>query len=220
MTLYELFKIIHILAASAWVGGALLTQFQAARALKMGGADLEHFMWEQQKVGPRFFAPMSLIVVIAGVVMVIDSGIDFEDLWIAIGIAAFVATFITGMFVLKPRVEKIVELLQGGKAYGYLLPYLDPDFRAFPHPLREDHPRVRHPTLADEVPQYQDRGGVAVQLDRRGVFAREVRRPAEVGVQAQPTRRRRGESWPSRPATRAARAGGGNPRRATARRPP
>lgn len=118
MTLYELFKIIHILAASAWVGGALLTQFQAARALKMGGADLEHFMWEQQKVGPRFFAPMSLIVVIAGVVMVIDSGIDFEDLWIAIGIAAFVATFITGMFVLKPRVEKIVELLQGGKAPG------------------------------------------------------------------------------------------------------
>ena len=116
MTLYEIFKIIHILAASAWVGGALLTQFQAARALKLGGADLEHFMWEQQKVGPKFFGPMSLVVVIAGVVMVVDSGIDFEDLWIAIGIAAFVATFITGMFVLRPRVERIVELLQSGKA--------------------------------------------------------------------------------------------------------
>ncbi|HJR44003.1 MAG TPA: DUF2269 family protein [Actinomycetota bacterium] len=116
MTLYELFKIIHILAASAWVGGALLTQIQAARALKAGGADLEHFMWEQQKVGPKFFAPMSLIVVIAGVVMVVDSGWNFSDLWIVIGIAAFVATFITGMFVLKPRVEGIVELLQGGKS--------------------------------------------------------------------------------------------------------
>jgi len=116
MTVYELFKIIHILAASAWVGGALLTQVQAARSLAAGGPQLEHFMWEQQKVGPRFFAPMSLLVVIAGVVMVVDSGIDFQDLWIAIGIAAFIATFITGMFVLKPRVEKIVELLQSGKA--------------------------------------------------------------------------------------------------------
>ena len=117
MSVYEIFKIIHILAASAWVGGALLTQVQAARALADGGPSLEHFMWEQQKVGPKFFAPMSLLVVIAGVVMVVDSGgIDFEDLWIAIGIAAFVATFITGMFVLKPRVERIVELLQAGKS--------------------------------------------------------------------------------------------------------
>ena len=116
MTLYEIFKIIHILAATAWVGGALLTQFQAARALKVGGAELEHFMWEQQKVGPRFFAPMSLTVVIAGVVMVLDSGIDFQDLWIAIGIAGFLFTFVTGMFVLRPRVITIVELLQGGRA--------------------------------------------------------------------------------------------------------
>lgn len=116
MTVYELFKIIHILAASAWVGGAVLTQVQAARSLSAGGASLEHFMWEQQKVGPRFFAPMSLAVVIAGVVMVFDhDGINFEDLWIALGIAGFLGTFITGLFVLKPRVEKVVELLQSGR---------------------------------------------------------------------------------------------------------
>ena len=116
MTVYEIFKIIHILAASAWVGGALLTQVQAARSLSAGGASLEHFMWEQQKVGPRFFAPMSLLVVIAGVVMVFDhDGINFEDAWIALGIAGFVGTFITGMFVLKPRIEKVVELLQSGR---------------------------------------------------------------------------------------------------------
>ena len=115
MTVYEIFKIIHILAASAWVGGALLTQVQAGRSLSAGGASLEHFMREQQKVGPRFFAPMSLLVVIAGVVMVLDhDGINFEDAWIALGIAGFLATFITGMFVLRPRVEKVVELLQSG----------------------------------------------------------------------------------------------------------
>ena len=114
--MYDIFKIIHILAASAWVGGALLTQIQAARSLAAGGAPLEHFMWEQQKVGPRFFAPMSLLVVIAGVVMVLDHGqIDFEDAWIALGIAGFLGTFITGMFVLKPRVENVVELLQSGR---------------------------------------------------------------------------------------------------------
>ena len=116
MTVYEIFKIIHILAASAWVGGALLTQVQASRALTAGGAQLDHFMWEQSKVGPKFFAPMSLTVVIAGVVMVVDSGINFQDLWIAIGIAGFLFTFVTGMFVLRPRVDKIVELLQAGRA--------------------------------------------------------------------------------------------------------
>lgn len=116
MTLYEIFKIIHILAASAWVGGALLVQVQGTRALKVGGPELEHFLWEQQKIGPKFFAPMSMTVVIAGVVMVLNSGIDFEDLWIAIGIAAFVATFITGMFVIRPRTEKIAALLQSGKS--------------------------------------------------------------------------------------------------------
>ena len=117
MTVYEFFKIIHILAASAWVGGALLVQVQGTRALKVGGAELEHFLWEQQKVGPKFFAPMSLTVVIAGVVMVFNhGGIDFKDLWIVIGIAAFLATFITGMFVIRPRTEKLATLLQSGKS--------------------------------------------------------------------------------------------------------
>jgi hypothetical protein len=42
---------------------------------------------------------------------VVISGWDFEDLWIAIGIAGVVATAITGSAVIGPRLKKIGEAI-------------------------------------------------------------------------------------------------------------
>ena len=109
MSLYELFKTIHVLAAVIWVGGGILSQLQAVRARNAGPTQLATFAQEMAWFGPHFFAPVSMIVLLAGIAMVIVSGWNFSDLWIVLGLAGFAATFVTGMAFLGPQSKLVGE---------------------------------------------------------------------------------------------------------------
>lgn len=109
--MYELFKTIHILAAIAWVGAAIFAQVLALRAKAAGPAALAQFASYMAYLGPRYFAPISMAVVIAGVVMVVISGWNFSDLWIIFGLVGFAATFVTGIAYIAPQSERVSVLL-------------------------------------------------------------------------------------------------------------
>lgn len=111
MTLYELLKTIHVLAAVAWVGGVIISQVLAMLALKEARGNPQkmiEFVKDQAWLGKRYFAPASIVVILAGVAMVIESGWNFSDLWIAIGIVIYVISVVIGMFFLSPQSEKLV----------------------------------------------------------------------------------------------------------------
>lgn len=111
--MYDLFKTIHVVAAVAWVGGVILAQVNAALAFRSGEkVRIQGFIRHQEWLGTRYFAPASGTVVLAGVAMVIESGWEFADLWIVIGIALFVASSVIGAAFLGPQSARFATLLE------------------------------------------------------------------------------------------------------------
>jgi len=111
MTLYELLKTLHVLAAVAWVGGVIISQVLAGVAVKAAPTNpqkLVEFVRDQAWLGKRYFAPASIVVILAGVAMVIESGWNFSDLWIVIGITIYVVSVVLGIAFLTPGSEKML----------------------------------------------------------------------------------------------------------------
>jgi uncharacterized membrane protein len=108
MTLYEFLKLIHVLGAIAWVGTSIEQQLVGARAMSSNAKGrLAHFVDEAEWVGVRIMTPAAILVVIAGVLMVIESGWNFSDSWILIGIGLFVLTSLNGMVFLTPQTKRL-----------------------------------------------------------------------------------------------------------------
>jgi uncharacterized membrane protein len=109
MTLYELLLFVHIFATVVWVGAGLLSTVLAISYDRDSdeGA-IRRFLVDQERLAPRLFIPSSLIVVLMGIALVIESDAwSFDQLWIVLGLLGFAATFVTGLFMLKPESERI-----------------------------------------------------------------------------------------------------------------
>jgi uncharacterized membrane protein len=112
MDLYELLKTIHVLAAVVWVGGATATQIFAIRANRADDpAKLAGFARDAEWIGMRVFLPMSLFLVATGFWMIGEGNLDFET-WIAIGLAVWVASVITGATFLGPESGRIASAVE------------------------------------------------------------------------------------------------------------
>lgn len=113
MSLYELFKTIHILGAVAWAGAVIVSQFLAYNAQRSGDPQrLLGFIEDEAWLGKHYFAPASIITLLAGIAMVIESGWRFTDLWIVIGLVLYFVTVLLGIFVLTPKSEQLVVALR------------------------------------------------------------------------------------------------------------
>jgi uncharacterized membrane protein len=113
LSYYEFLKFIHVLMAIVWVGGAIAVQVLAFRILKEKNPHrLASFANDVGALGERMFAPASIVLVIVGILMVLDSGIEFSDTWIVIGIIGFLATLVTGLFYLTPTSKKLGTILE------------------------------------------------------------------------------------------------------------
>jgi uncharacterized membrane protein len=110
---YEVFLLIHIVAAIAWLGGGLLLQIQAVRADRAkDAAGLRKVLDDVVALSNTLFIPASLLVVVFGIAMVADGPWTFGQLWIVLGLVGYAATFATGILVLKPRSERIAGLIE------------------------------------------------------------------------------------------------------------
>jgi uncharacterized membrane protein len=115
MDLYEILKFVHVLAAAAWVGGVVLSQVQAAWVAKKNDPhDFNSFIDFQAYLGTRYFMPLAIVVVAAGIGMVLDGPWEFTDTWIIIGIALYAASVAMGAGFLGPQSEKIKQALAAG----------------------------------------------------------------------------------------------------------
>src|SRR5687768_3297047 len=97
MTGYEKFLLTaHVLAAVIWVGVSVL-------ALTLGyylrGRDIdtrvEYTRWTEW-LGRRLFAPMSVIVIIAGTLLA-DRLYDFDQTWLTLGFVGWGMSFLIGV---------------------------------------------------------------------------------------------------------------------------
>lgn len=110
--MYDVLKYIHILAAVVWVGGAFTSQMFAIRAQRSSDPDdLNRFGRWAEYVGMRVFAPASLILIVAGVLMTLDRW-SFNQLWISISLGLWLVSFVAGVFYLGPNSKRVAELFE------------------------------------------------------------------------------------------------------------
>jgi uncharacterized membrane protein len=117
MSSYELLLFVHIGAAVVWVGGGTISQFFALRALRTGdprrmadlAADIE---W----IGTRVLLPSSLVVVLAGVLLMFDGDWKWGQTWIVLALVLYAVTFVAGAAFFGPESGRISRLVAEGGA--------------------------------------------------------------------------------------------------------
>ena len=113
MDLYDLLKTLHVLSAAIWVGTAAQQQFAAARAKwRNDPARMIEFADDAEYYGKKLFAPASGLTALFGVLLVIESGWEFKDLWVAIGIGLFLVSAVIGAGFLSPESGRLRDLMK------------------------------------------------------------------------------------------------------------
>src|SRR5947208_9706384 len=76
---YEIYKMLHVLAAVVWVGGGVLLTILALLTLERSGRARQH---RAELVGARIFTPASVIVVVFGIAMIEKGDLGWDHFWI------------------------------------------------------------------------------------------------------------------------------------------
>ena len=107
VTWYEVWKTLHVLAAVAWVGGALTLNVLAFFALRsqLPGRKAE-FAHEAEKVGMRLFLPAGVILVVMGFILVHQGQWGYHT-WVILALVAYGLSFVTGAAFLGPESGRI-----------------------------------------------------------------------------------------------------------------
>lgn len=108
--MYELLLFVHIVCAVIWVGGAVHAQLLAVRVERSTDpTDLPKLGRNVEFIGTRVFLPASILLFLAGAVMVVQSW-SFNQAWISISVLLWIASAVAGSVYLGPRAKKVAEL--------------------------------------------------------------------------------------------------------------
>jgi len=111
MDWYSIVKFLHIVSATLWVGGGFVLFLLGVLAERAGNIeDKLQAMRASGQLGGSFFAPMSMLTLIFGLIMC-GFWVGFSDLWILIGLAGYATTFSIGMFIFKPTAERMAGMI-------------------------------------------------------------------------------------------------------------
>ncbi|PBC19963.1 MULTISPECIES: DUF2269 family protein [unclassified Mesorhizobium] len=107
MDWYSIVKFLHVTSAILWVGGGFVLFLLGVLAERAGNIeDKLQAIRASGQLGGRFFAPMSMLTLIFGLIMC-GFWVGFSDLWIIIGLAGYATTFSIGMLIFKPTGERM-----------------------------------------------------------------------------------------------------------------
>ncbi len=112
VTGYEILKSLHVLAAAVWIGAAVAVNVLARRILGADDGRAAGFMRDWEWLGNRLFAPASVVLIVTGVWATLDADIGFDELWILVGLAVWLASFAAGAAFMGPTLGR------AGKALG------------------------------------------------------------------------------------------------------
>ena len=108
--MYDLIKYVHVLAAITWVGGAFYAQMLALQVQRSTDPDdIPKFGRQAETIGTRVFLPASIILFIAGAILVAQRW-SFSQAWVSIAIVLWLLSVLAGALYLGPRSKRIGEL--------------------------------------------------------------------------------------------------------------
>ena len=97
MTWAEFLITLHILAAIVWLGGAWMLLILG---LTLKSADVQRrtdFTRMSEKAPSIVFAVASIILIVAGSLLVDEAGYDYSDTWVILGYAGWFISFLFGV---------------------------------------------------------------------------------------------------------------------------
>ena len=104
---YNLIKYVHVICAIIWVGGAFFIQLLAIRAERSADpTDLPKLGQATGELGMRVFLPASILLFIAGLILVIQKW-AFSSLWVSLSIALWLVSVLVGALYLGPTGAKV-----------------------------------------------------------------------------------------------------------------
>jgi uncharacterized membrane protein len=115
--MYEFLLAVHLLCAVIWVGGAVTLHIFGRIATREGPERQLAFTEQSIRIGNMVYAPLSLVLLIAGVLLVEEVGYSYGDLWITLGFVGFLVSFALGVGY-YPRAAKRYAAVAAGDGPG------------------------------------------------------------------------------------------------------
>lgn len=110
--MYEFLLTVHVLAAIVWLGGGIAMHILGRRVLKRNDPqEIYKFSAEVNTIGMRLYAPTSIVLLVAGVLLVNEAGFEFSQLWITLGFLGWIFSFIVGVGYYGPQDKKLQALV-------------------------------------------------------------------------------------------------------------
>jgi uncharacterized membrane protein len=110
---YQAYKVVHVVAAIVWLGGALAFSALGTRVARSD--DPRHvvgFLKDIKVVGDLLFAPAGILVLVFGFLMIHEGHLGFHQLWIQLGLGLFLVTFVSGMLFFGPESARIAKAIE------------------------------------------------------------------------------------------------------------
>jgi uncharacterized membrane protein len=116
VSLYESLLFVHVLAAAAWFGAALLSVVLMELAVRAQDiAWIMRFGEYDDTLAKVLFIPSALLVLITGVALVFEGPWSFtDDGWVLAGIVLLAGIFALGLGTIVPAGKKLVALGSSG----------------------------------------------------------------------------------------------------------
>jgi uncharacterized membrane protein len=110
---YFAFKTVHVVGAVVWIGGGLLLTILALIAERRNDpVEMATIARQAAYVGERVFVPASLVVLVMGIAMMLNTDWGWGHFWIVFGLLGFASTFTIGIGFLSPLAKRIVAAME------------------------------------------------------------------------------------------------------------
>lgn len=106
--LYRILLFVHVLAATAWVGAAIYSFSMGLNVRSSNDpARMASFAREARDFGAKYFAPVALITVLAGIWLTIEGDWGFDHFWILSAFAVWIYSLVSNVTWLSRLMDRI-----------------------------------------------------------------------------------------------------------------
>ena len=109
--MYDVLKVLHVLAAAGWVGGAAILQYADMRVRRATPERLAEHMELEDHIGVRYFVPVTLVLLLSGIGLVVDGDWSLGEPWVVAGLAVWATSFAIGVAYFAPETPRITALI-------------------------------------------------------------------------------------------------------------
>jgi uncharacterized membrane protein len=110
---YEIYKVLHVLAAVVWVGGGVLLTILALLTQRANDpVALANIGRQAEFVGTRIFIPSSVIVLVFGIAMIEKGELGWGHFWIDAALVGWAITFVAGAGFFGPQTKRLNALVE------------------------------------------------------------------------------------------------------------